>query len=356
MAAAAQEANAIIDLRAFSWSDLFAQLEATLPENVRLTSFQPQEDRTDSLIVNLRVAGAARAGPRDRSSTRSKRPARFHEVLAAEEQTDPEGLDQRASSRRCTCQRRRADCAEAAAAAPTTREEPPVSDATQSVISSASSPSTGASVYVLVAGVVINVVGVRVPRVSAAAAMSPTSNSGHGPPKQSLAAAQADFARANGTLTGKDRALKELDTFYSRVLAQDLTGARRLTFARLARWPPKSGLDFERRKYEPVDRAGQQPDAARESSMELAGSYADIRDFIHEIESSPEFVVIDNVARGRGYQNDDSLRPEPAAVDLLPDDRSRDDDRLAVSSLLLGRARHRRDGDRCLAAAVDDRG
>ena len=29
--------------------------------------------------------------------------------------------------------------------------------------------------------------------------------------------------------------------------------------------------------------------------MDLAGSYADIRDFIHEIESSPEFVVIDDV-------------------------------------------------------------
>ena len=38
VAAAAQEANAIIDMRTFSWSDLFAQLEATLPESVRLTS------------------------------------------------------------------------------------------------------------------------------------------------------------------------------------------------------------------------------------------------------------------------------------------------------------------------------
>jgi len=55
VAAAAEEANAIIDLRAFSWSELFAQLETTEPANVRLTSFQTVEDRTGRLIVNLRV-------------------------------------------------------------------------------------------------------------------------------------------------------------------------------------------------------------------------------------------------------------------------------------------------------------
>ena len=38
VAAAAQEANAIIDLRTFSWSKLFSEIEATLPENVRLTT------------------------------------------------------------------------------------------------------------------------------------------------------------------------------------------------------------------------------------------------------------------------------------------------------------------------------
>ena len=75
VAAAAQEANAIIDLRAFSWSDLFSQLETTLPENVRLTNFQPQEDREGRLIVQPAGPGAARAGPRISSSMRSRKPA-----------------------------------------------------------------------------------------------------------------------------------------------------------------------------------------------------------------------------------------------------------------------------------------
>ena len=109
-----------------------------------------------------------------------------------------------------------------------------------------------------------------------------------------LAAAQAEFGRANGALTGKDRALKELDTFYTSVLAQDLTGARRLTFSRLAQLAAQSNLDFERRQYEPVIERGSNLTRLK-VSMELAGDYEDVRDFIYEIESSPEFVIIDDV-------------------------------------------------------------
>ena len=91
VAAAAEEANSIIDLRAFSWSDLFAQLETTEPENVRLTSFQTQEDRSGKLIVNLRVQ-ARRVQDLESFIDALEKTGRFHEVLAAEEQTTPEGL------------------------------------------------------------------------------------------------------------------------------------------------------------------------------------------------------------------------------------------------------------------------
>src|SRR4029453_7595602 len=91
VAAAAQEANAIIDLRAFSWSTLFSEIEMTLPENVRLTSFQPQEDRQGRRGVNLRVQ-ARRVPDLDSFIDALEKTGRFHEVLAAEEQTNPEGL------------------------------------------------------------------------------------------------------------------------------------------------------------------------------------------------------------------------------------------------------------------------
>jgi len=43
-------------------------------------------------------------------------------------------------------------------------------------------------------------------------------------------------------------------------------------------------------------------------TMDLAGSYADIRDFIHDIEASPEFVVIDDVGLMESVQNGGSVR------------------------------------------------
>jgi len=91
VAAAAQEANDIIDLRAFSWSGLFAQLEATLPENVRLTGFQPAEDLEGRLVVNLRVQ-ARRVQDLESFIDALEGTGLFHEVLAAEEQTTTERL------------------------------------------------------------------------------------------------------------------------------------------------------------------------------------------------------------------------------------------------------------------------
>ncbi len=91
VAAAAQEANAIIDLRTFSWSTLFSEIETTLPENVRLTNFHPVEDQQGRFIVNLRVQ-ARRVSDLESFIDALEKTGRFHEVLAAEEQTNQDGL------------------------------------------------------------------------------------------------------------------------------------------------------------------------------------------------------------------------------------------------------------------------
>jgi Tfp pilus assembly protein PilO len=125
--------------------------------------------------------------------------------------------------------------------------------------------------------------------------------------ENALAAAQAEHALANGTLTGKDRAVKELDAFYTSVLAPDLAGARRLTFARLARLAAQSRLGFDRRKYDAVVERGSSLTRLK-VTMELTGSYANVRQFVHEIETAPEFVVIDNVALSERDDSDTPLR------------------------------------------------
>lgn len=53
--AAAREANALIDRRAFSWTELLNQFQATLPAAVRVLSVQPQVDNGGRLLVAIRV-------------------------------------------------------------------------------------------------------------------------------------------------------------------------------------------------------------------------------------------------------------------------------------------------------------
>lgn len=53
--AAAREANALIDRRAFSWTELLNQFQATLPPMVRIVSVQPQVDADGRLLVAMTV-------------------------------------------------------------------------------------------------------------------------------------------------------------------------------------------------------------------------------------------------------------------------------------------------------------
>jgi Tfp pilus assembly protein PilO len=119
--------------------------------------------------------------------------------------------------------------------------------------------------------------------------------------EQSLAQAKAEHGQASGTLTGKARAATELTTFYNDILPRDLSGARRLTYLRLAQLARESNLQFQSGSYKPVtDRDSTL--TRLQIELVLAGSYADIRTFIHELESAPEFVVIDNVELTEGAE------------------------------------------------------
>ena len=110
-----------------------------------------------------------------------------------------------------------------------------------------------------------------------------------------LAQARAEHTQATGTLTGKARAATELATFYRDVLPQDLAGARRLTYLRLARLARESNLEYQRSQYAP--QVEDDSTLTRlQIQMVLSGTYAEMRDFIYQLETAPEFVVIDNVA------------------------------------------------------------
>ena len=119
--------------------------------------------------------------------------------------------------------------------------------------------------------------------------------------EEQLQAAQRDHAQAAGTLTGKDRASTELTTFYKDVLPSDLAGARRLTQLRLSRLARESNLKFIHATYEPMLERSKTLTRLK-IEMALSGSYVDMRAFIHQLETAPEFVVIDNVELGEGAE------------------------------------------------------
>jgi Tfp pilus assembly protein PilO len=110
-----------------------------------------------------------------------------------------------------------------------------------------------------------------------------------------LAAAQREHAQAAGTLTGKDRAAQELERFYNEVLPRDFVSARSLTYLRLPQLANQFDVILDRRSTANPDEQRDSVLTRLRSQVELAGRYGDIRSFLYQLESSPEFVVIDNI-------------------------------------------------------------
>ena len=124
--------------------------------------------------------------------------------------------------------------------------------------------------------------------------------------EQALAQARADHAQASGILTGKSRASTELTTFYNEVLPHDLAGARRLTYLRLAQLARDSDLEYRRATYSPVVESGSTL-TRLQIQIVLEGTYPDMRAFIYQLETSREFVVIDNVQLAEGGNAEGAL-------------------------------------------------
>ncbi len=112
--------------------------------------------------------------------------------------------------------------------------------------------------------------------------------------EQALTQARREYESARGALTGKERATVELQTFYKDVLPADLPEARSLTFLRLAQLAREAGLKL---KTGNIDRKDERTSTLEQFrvSIDLEGSYDGIRAFLHQLDTAPEFVVIDDV-------------------------------------------------------------
>lgn len=102
------------------------------------------------------------------------------------------------------------------------------------------------------------------------------------------------------------RANEALEKFYREVLPSDWSAARRVAYAeleararRFGLRPTRSGSTAERDEESPLARLG--------VTMVVSGDYRAIREFIYDLESSPAFVVIDNVSLAQNEQSEAPL-------------------------------------------------
>jgi hypothetical protein len=109
-----------------------------------------------------------------------------------------------------------------------------------------------------------------------------------------LEAARRDYAAARATVAGKGQADEELRKFYTDVLPPDISGARRITFLRMEQLARQCNLRLERETSQPKPERDSQLVKFTYTAA-LSGDYRNIRRFIHELETAPEFLVLENV-------------------------------------------------------------
>jgi hypothetical protein len=89
VAAAASEANGIIDRRAFSWTDLLARFEQTMPDDTRITAIQPRHEK--GRIIISAIVEARRIEDLDGFIEALEKTGTFRDVLPAEYQQGDSG-------------------------------------------------------------------------------------------------------------------------------------------------------------------------------------------------------------------------------------------------------------------------
>ena len=113
-------------------------------------------------------------------------------------------------------------------------------------------------------------------------------------------AAERDFAAARNLVAGKSRADQELSTFYDKVLPASLPAAVSLTYTTLPEVARKANVKMISRRFEPLIPNRDARLGRLHIFTSLQGDYEALRQFIYDLETAPEFVIIDDVSLAQG--------------------------------------------------------
>lgn len=120
-----------------------------------------------------------------------------------------------------------------------------------------------------------------------------------------LKVAQRDLTQAQALVGGKSRADQELTTFYEKVLpGSESEAAWRLLYARVPKLSRDTNVKFEKRDSEPDKSILKDARYGRvKTRIVFQGEYRNIRRLIYELESAPEFVIIDSITLAQSEAN-----------------------------------------------------
>jgi Tfp pilus assembly protein PilO len=116
-----------------------------------------------------------------------------------------------------------------------------------------------------------------------------------------LTAARKDYESARDTATGKVAADTELKKFYGDVLPPDQSAARRIIDLKIQQLAKKANVNYQSATNDPSP----QHDSTLgklSTTATLSGQYRDIRHFLYEIETAPEFLIIEMVTLSQGAE------------------------------------------------------
>lgn len=134
-----------------------------------------------------------------------------------------------------------------------------------------------------------------------------------------LKAAERDQVAALGLVTGKARAEEELATFFDSVLPADRVAASRMTWARLPALARKANVRYQAGTFETDQTLKTGRVGRMHTRMVLQGDWENIRRFIYDLETSPEFLIIDGVALSQAEQG----KPQMLTLEVLTYYRTR---------------------------------
>lgn len=113
-----------------------------------------------------------------------------------------------------------------------------------------------------------------------------------------LASARQLERQARNATASRDRADRELQQFYTSVLPRSFAVAERTANRWLQQAAREAGLDYRGANFA-WDEVRDSPLSRAFSNATLRGRYADIRQFLHAVESANEFLVVERLELGQ---------------------------------------------------------